>query len=43
MLAIALFLDQYTANDMSESDHNAIETKWLARWKDANGHPAYSP
>jgi hypothetical protein len=43
MLAITLFLDKYTANDVLKSDRNDIETKWLARWKDALGHPAPSP
>jgi hypothetical protein len=43
MLAIALFIDQYTKTDMSDSNRSAIESQWLKRWKDRLGQPARTP
>jgi hypothetical protein len=43
MLAMALFLDCYTKRDLSDADRNAIESKWLGRWKDRLGNPARTP
>jgi hypothetical protein len=42
MLAIALFLDHYKS-DMSEANGSQLELKWLSRWKDKIGQPAWTP
>jgi hypothetical protein len=43
MLAVALFVDRYIKTDLSEPQHQSIEEKWLARWKDRIGSPTWLP
>lgn len=43
MLAIGLFIDRYTKQDLSASDRDAIEQQWLKQWKDKLGMPARTP
>jgi hypothetical protein len=42
VLAIALFLDCYKS-DMSEADKSQLKSKWITRWKDRVGQPAWTP
>jgi hypothetical protein len=43
MLAIALFIDRFTKNDLTATDKDRLEQQWLARWKDKLGMPARTP
>ena len=43
MLAIGLFIDRYTKQELSASDRDAIEQQWLKRYKDRLGMPARTP
>ena len=43
MLVMALFLECYTKKDHSDAGWTSIETKWLGRWKEKLGHPAWTP
>ena len=43
MLAIALFIDRYTKQDLSATDKDVIEQQWLKHWKDKLGMPARTP
>ena len=43
MLAIALFIDRYTKQDLSATDKDALEQQWLKRWKEKLGMPARTP
>ena len=43
MLAIALFIDRYTKQDLNPSDKDRLEQQWLTRWKDKLGMPARTP
>jgi hypothetical protein len=42
MLAMALFLECYSKN-LSDSNRNAIEEKWIGRWQQHLGHPSCTP
>ena len=43
MLAIALFIDRYTKQELNPSDKDRLEQQWLTRWKDKLGMPARTP
>jgi hypothetical protein len=42
MLALALFIERHQQS-LFDSEHNEIESKWLARWKERLGQPARTP
>ena len=42
MLALALFIERHKMS-LSNVEHNKIESKWIARWKERLGHPAHTP
>ena len=43
MLAIAMFLDKYVKQSLSDDVHRTIESTWVARWKEKLGQPQRSP
>jgi hypothetical protein len=43
MLAITLFLDRYTKQELSATNKDNIEQQWLTRWKDKLGMLAHTP
>ncbi len=43
MLAIALFIDRYTKQNLNSADKDRLEQQWLTRWKDKLGMPARTP
>ena len=43
MLAIALFIDRYTKQNLNSTDKDRLEQQWLTRWKDKLGMPARTP
>jgi hypothetical protein len=43
MLAVALFVDQYTKADLSDAQGSKIEQDWLACWKEELGRPGWMP
>jgi hypothetical protein len=43
MLAVALFVDQYTKADLSDAQRSKIGQDWLACWKEELGRPGRMP
>jgi hypothetical protein len=43
MLAIALFLDKYVKQSLSDDVRRTIELTWVSRWKEKLGQPQRSP
>jgi hypothetical protein len=43
MLAMAIFLDKYVKQSLSDKDKRKIESTWLRRWKDELGEPQRLP
>ena len=42
MLALVLFIERHKKS-LSDAERNAIESKWIARWKERLGQPARTP
>jgi hypothetical protein len=43
MLAMAIFLEKYVKQSISDEDKRKIESNWVRRWKDELGEPQRSP
>jgi hypothetical protein len=43
MLAMALLLERYLKQSLSDDDRQKIEAKWLCMWKEKLGQPQRSP
>jgi hypothetical protein len=43
MLAMAIYLDKYIKQSLSEEDKRKIESSWLCMWKEKLGQPQQSP
>jgi hypothetical protein len=43
MLTMALFLERYLKQSLSDDDRQKIEAKWLCMWKEKLGQPQRSP
>jgi hypothetical protein len=43
MLAMALYIDRYMKNEVSEADRAKIKLKWIQRWNNKLGQPARTP
>jgi hypothetical protein len=43
MLAMAIFLEKYVKQSISNEDKRKIESNWVRWWKDELGEPQCSP